>query len=50
MLKQIKVIILLVMISFFGNKVTANYEKLAYDFQFRDLDGCLLYTSDAADE
>ena len=39
MLKQIKVIILLVMISFFGNKVSANYEKLAYDFQFRDLDG-----------
>ena len=39
MLKQIKVIILLVMISFFENKVAANYEKLAYDFQFRDLDG-----------
>ena len=39
MLKQIKVIIILIMISFFGNKVTANYEKLAYDFQFKDLDG-----------
>ena len=39
MSKQIKVIILLLMISFFGNKVSANYEKLAYDFQFRDLDG-----------
>ena len=46
MLKQIKVIILLVMISFFGNKVTANYEKLAYDFQFRDLDGSPLSLSE----
>tara|TARA_Y100000590_G_scaffold52651_1_gene55238 strand:- start:640 stop:1191 length:552 start_codon:yes stop_codon:yes gene_type:complete len=39
MLKKIKVIVLLIMISFFGNKVSANYEKLAYDFQFIDLDG-----------
>ena len=39
MLKQIKVIILIIMISFFTNKVTANYEKLAYDFKFNDLDG-----------
>ena len=46
MLKQIKVIILLVMISFFGNKVTANYEKFAYDFQFRDLDGSPLSLSE----
>ena len=46
MLKQIKVIILLVMISFLGNKVTANYEKLAYDFQFRDLDGSPLSLSE----
>ena len=46
MLKQIKIIILLVMISFFGNKVTANYEKLAYDFQFNDLDGSPLSLSE----
>ena len=46
MLKQIKVIILLLMISFFGNKVSANYEKLAYDFQFRDLDGSTLNLSE----
>ena len=46
MLKQIKIIILLVMISFLGNKVTANYEKLAYDFQFRDLDGSPLSLSE----
>ena len=37
MLKQIKIIILLIMISFFGNKVSANYEKLAYEFKFKDL-------------
>ena len=46
MLKQIKVIILLIMISFVGNKVTANYEKLAYDFQFNDLDGSPLSLSE----
>ena len=46
MLKQIKIIILLIMISFFGNKVTANYENLAYDFQFRDLDGSTLSLSE----
>ena len=46
MLKQIKVIILLIMVSFFGNKVTANYEKLAYDFQFKDLDGSVLNLSE----
>ena len=27
------------MISFFGNKVTANYEKLAFDFEFKYLNG-----------
>ena len=37
MLRKIKVILLIIMISFLGNKVTANYEKLAYDFHFKDL-------------
>jgi len=46
MLKKIRVIILIAMISFFGNKVTANYEKLAYDFQFKDLDGSALSLSE----
>ena len=46
MLKQIKVIILLIMISLFGNKLSANYEKLAYDFQFKDIDGRPLYLSE----
>jgi len=34
------------MISFFSNKVTANYEKLAYDFAFKDLDGSPLSLSE----
>ena len=46
MLKQFRIIILIVMLSFFGNKVTANYEKLAYDFQFKDLDGSPLSLSE----
>ena len=46
MLRQIKVILLIIMISFLGNKVTANYEKLAYDFQFKDLDGSALNLSE----
>ena len=46
MLRQIKVILLIIMISFLGNKVTANYEKLAYDFQFKDLDGRALNLSE----
>ena len=45
MLNQIKVIILLIMISLFGNKLSANYEKLAYDFEFKDLDGSSLNLS-----
>ena len=46
MMKQFKVIILLIMISLFGNKLSANYEKLAYDFEFKDLDGSSLNLSD----
>ena len=50
MLKQIKVIILLIMISLFGNELSANYEKLAYDFQFKDLDGSPLNLSEYKDK
>ena len=46
MIKLFKVIILLIMISLFGNKLSANYEKLAYDFEFKDLDGSSLNLSD----
>ena len=50
MLKQIKLIILLIMISFFENKVAANYEKLAYNYQFKDLDGSLILLSEYKDK
>jgi len=46
MLKKIKLIVLIVMISLFGNKIDANYEKLAYDFHFKDLDGSSLSLSE----
>ena len=38
------------MISLFGNKLSANYEKLAYDFQFKDLDGSPLNLSEYKDK
>ena len=30
----------------FSNKISANYEKLAYDFNFNDLDGSTLKLSE----
>ena len=39
MLSKIKTFIIIIMISFFGNNAIAKYEKLAYDFTFKDLDG-----------
>jgi len=39
MLSKIKLFILIIMISFLGNNATAKYEKLAYDFVFKNLDG-----------
>ena len=46
MLKKIKLYLLLIMISLFGNIVSANYEKLAYDFNFVGLDGSTLNLSE----
>ena len=46
MLRKLKQLLLLIMISFFGNSVSANYEKLAYDFKFKDLDGSTLSLSE----
>jgi len=39
MLKKIRLLLLIFMISLFGNSLSANYDKLAYDFNFKDLDG-----------
>ncbi len=38
------------MISFFGNKVMGDYEKIAYDFKFNDLDGTVLNLSSYKDK
>jgi len=46
MLKKLKLFLLIIMISFLGNKVSANYDKLAYDFKFKDLDGSALNLSE----
>ena len=46
MLKKLKLFLLLIMISFLGNKVSADYDKLAYDFKFKDLDGSALSLSE----
>ena len=39
MLNKIKKYLLIFMVLFMGNNVSASYEKLAYDFVFKDLDG-----------
>jgi len=39
MFKKIRLLLLIFMISLFGNSLSANYDKLAYDFNFKDLDG-----------
>ena len=46
MLKKFKLLLLFIMISFLGSSVSANYEKLAYDFRFKDLDGSTLSLSE----
>ena len=39
MVKKINIFIIIIMFSFFGNTANSKYEKLAYDFEFKDLDG-----------
>ena len=46
MLKKLKLFLLLIMIFFLGNKVSADYDKLAYDFKFKDLNGSALNLSE----
>ena len=46
MIKKSKLFLLFIMISFLGNTVSANYEKLAYDFKFKDLDANTLSLSE----
>ena len=46
MLKKLRLFLLIIMISFLSNNVSADYEKLAYDFTFKDLDGSTLSLSE----
>ena len=46
MFKKINSFLLIMMISFLGNNANAKYEKLAYDFKFKDLDGSPLNLSE----
>ena len=39
MINKIKFTLTIIMISFFTSNLSANYDKLAYDFSFKDLDG-----------
>ena len=50
MFKKLKILLILIMIPFIGNSVSANYEKLAYDFNFKDLDGSPLSLSEYKDK
>ena len=46
MYKNIKIFLLVVMISLFSKSVSSNYTSLAYEFMFKDLDGSNLKLSD----
>ena len=45
MLKKFKTILLILFMFIFSTNVSGNYEKLAYDFNFQDLDGSNLNLS-----
>ena len=46
MLKKLNFFLIIIMISLFGNGVNAKYEKLAYDFKFKSIDGMTLNLSE----
>ena len=46
MSKKYKFFLLIIIMTFFFSKSSANYEKLAYDFSFNDLDGTPLNLSE----
>ena len=49
MLKS-KIIFFIIMISLFSSKLNASYEKLAFDFSFKDLDGSEMKLADFKDK
>ena len=50
MLNKLNFFLLIIMISLFGNSVNAAYEKLAYDFKFKSIDGKTLNLSEYKDK
>ena len=50
MLKKIKYLLLIMITSFFTTGVSGDYNKLAYDFNFNDLDGSILKLSEYKDK
>ena len=50
MLNKTRQYLLIFMIFFMGGKLSANYEKLAYDFAFKDLDGSELSLEEFKDK
>ena len=46
MFNKIKYLLLIMIMSFFTSNATGNYDKLAYDFKFNDLDGADLNLSE----
>ena len=50
MLDKIKYLLLIMIMSFLSTGVTANYDKLAYDFNFNDLDGSPLNLKEYKDK
>ena len=50
MINKIKIVLLIIMFSLFASKVSSQYEKLAYDFEFKDLDGSSLSLSEYKDK
>ena len=45
MVKKVRILLIVFMISFFNTSVSGNYEKLAYDFEFKNLNGGVLSLS-----
>ena len=50
MINKIKFLLLLMIMSLFSTGVSGDYSKLAYDFNFNDLDGSILKLSDYKDK
>ena len=50
MFKKIKIFLILLIMILFGNKSFGKYEKLAYDFNFNDLDGSIIKLSEFKDK